>query len=679
MARVRNSVSPLLTLAAMVVAIAALHLAKEILLPLALAILISFLLTPLANRLERLGLGRILSVISVVGVTFLMLGVLGWIVTGQLIDLGNDLPSHRERLVAKVRQIKPESRMFQDITKTLEDVESAMKEDRTAGDKTNQRDTKAKDNESRPGGEEAEKSHEPAPPQRSPVDELRSHGVQVGGETSWLGDLERYFRRSTSPKNQDAATSDAGPPYVAPVPVEVVGTPASPLRQMLNWLGPLASPLATAGIAVVLVIFIMLKREDQRNRLLQLFGSAHLHATTEALTDVTERVSRYLRMQFLINAGYGLAVGLGMYVIGVPNAVMWGVLSFSLRFLPYIGPWLSAIMPLFISIATSEGWTQPIMVIVWFTILELIVNNVAEPLLYGRSTGVSGVGVIIAAVFWTWVWGPIGLVLAMPLTVCVVVMARYIPGLRFLTVLLGDEPAMTDQERVFQRLLAGDVLEARKLLLARLKESSLAEVYDQVLIPALTFAERDRHAGLLHEEQEDAVEETARDLVEDLGEAAEVKRREALEADPEEAIAVAAGERATNLRVLCISLRDEADEISAAMLKQLLEAKGITVEMPAAEALTGELVDWVESLKIDVAVISVLPPLPTRSSRLLCRRLRERYAELPILVGFWTEEPPEEVSRRLCAGDGEVIGTLAAMVERIQVLATHPRIAEKVG
>jgi hypothetical protein len=413
--------------------------------------------------------------------------------------------------------------------------------------------------------------------------------------------------------------------------------------------------------------------------LLLLFGSTHLHATTEALTDVTERVSKYLRMQFLINAGYGSAVGLGMYFIGVPNAVMWGVLSFSLRFLPYIGPWLSAIMPLFISIATSEGWTQPMMVVVWFTILELIVNNVAEPLLYGRSTGVSGVGVIVAAVFWTWVWGPIGLVLAMPLTVCVVVMARYIPGLRFLTVLLGDEPAMTDQERVFQRLLAGDVLEARKLLLERLKESSLAEVYDQVLIPALTYAERDRHAGLLHEEQEEAVEETARDLVEDLGEAAEVKRREALEADPEEAMAVAAGERAINLRVLCISLRDEADEISALMLKQLLEAQGVTVEMPAAEALTGELVDWVESLKIDVAVISVLPPLPTRSSRLLCRRLRERYAELPILVGYWTEEPPEEVSRRLCAGDGEVIGTLTAMVERIQVLATHPRIAEKVG
>jgi CheY-like chemotaxis protein len=238
---------------------------------------------------------------------------------------------------------------------------------------------------------------------------------------------------------------------------------------------------------------------------------------------------------------------------------------------------------------------------------------------------------------------------------------------------------MTDQERVFQRLLAGDALEARKLLLDRLKESSLAEVYDQVLIPALTFAERDRHAGLLHEEQEDAVEETARDLVEELGEAAATKRKEVGAKDEIDLEANAAGNQTANVRVLCIPLRDEADETSALMLKQLLEAEGIAVEMSANEALTGEVVDRIESQKIDVAVISVLPPLPSRSSRLLCRRLRERHPQLPILVGYWADEPNEEITRRLCAGDGEVIGTLSAMVERLRVIATHPRIAEKVG
>ena len=310
--------------------------------------------------------------------------------------------------------------------------------------------------------------------------------------------------------------------------------------------------------------------------------------------------------------------------------------------------------------------------------LELIVNNVAEPLLYGRSTGVSGVGVIVAAMFWTWVWGPIGLVLAMPLTVCVVVMARYIPGLRFLTVLLGDEPTLTDEERVYQRLLAGDVLEARKLAAVAAQGVAARRGVRRVLIPALTYAERDRHAGLLSDEQEDAIQETARDLVEELGEAAVVKRRRSVGGGPEEAIAVAAGERATELQRLCIPLRDEADEIGALMLKQLLEAEGVTVEMPAAEALTGELVDSVDSLKIDVAVVSVLPPLPTRSSRAVVPAPAGAYPTLPIIVGYWCGDCPEELQRRL-TGDGEVLTTLAAAVERIRAIAARPRVAEKAG
>lgn len=664
MARARNSSSPLFTLAALVVAVAALHLAKEILLPLALAILISFLLTPLANRLEQWRLGRVFSVISVVGVAFVVLGLLGWVVTSQVVDLGVQLPTYRDNLVAKIRQIKPESKTFQGISDTLTDLGAAITETQP---------------ENRDRLEDAESDAAAAEDPADAAKRRRADSARVSPESGEGSALEaesfwdwaaRGLRKSDEASEQARSSAAKMKP---PVAVRVVDDTASPLNRVLAWLGPVLAPIGTAAIAVVLVIFLLLKREDQRNRLLQLFGSTHLHATTEALTDVTERVSRYLRMQFLINAGYGVSVCVGLWFIGVPNAIMWGVLSFSLRFLPYIGPWMSAVMPLFVSIATSQGWTQPFMVVGWFVVLELIVNNVAEPLLYGRSTGVSGVGVIIAAVFWTWVWGPVGLVLAMPLTVCAVVMAKYIPGLRFLTVLLGDAPAMSDRERIYQRLLAGDVLESRKLLLERLNESSLAEVYDHVLIPALTLAERDRHAGLLHEEQEGAVEETARDLVEDLGEATAELRREA-------AVAAAAGGVETpKVRVLCIPLRDEADEISTIMLKQLLEAEGFIVEMPASEALTGEVVDWVESLKIDIAVISILPPLPPRSSRLLCRRLRDRYPSLPILVGYWSEDVEEDVGRRLCADDGEVVNTLAAAVERIRVVASHPSVTDKVG
>jgi predicted PurR-regulated permease PerM len=658
MARTRNVSSPLLTLAAFVVAIAALHLAKEILLPLALAILISFLLTPLANRLERWRFPRVLSVISVVTVTFAVLGALGWVLSIQVVELSEQLPTWRRSLVAKVRDLREanaapsgEKSTIDELTETIEEVDKAITEDAKPGDAAKER---ADGVAARDATGDQPRGEADAELQR------RADTPEWSSEALWS------WTRGFSQEAEDR--EDAGPPN--PVDVRIVGTPVSPLRQMMDWLGPLVAPLTTAGVAVVLVIFILLSREDQRNRFLQLFGSTHLHATTEALTDVTDRVSKYLRMQFLINAGYGIAVGVGLWAIGVPSALLWGVLSFSLRFLPYIGPWLSAIMPLFVSIADSEGWTQPFMVVAWFGILELIVNNVAEPLLYGRSTGVSGVGVIVAAIFWTWIWGPIGLVLAMPLTVCVVVMAKYIPGLQFLSILLGDQPPMTDDQRVYQRLLAGDVEEARKLVRLHLKDESLADVYDRVLVPALNAAERDRHAGLLHEEQETDVEETARELIDELEEVATAARL----AKTEEAEAAAPTPRA---RVLVAPLRDEADEISGEMLAQLLKIDRFEVELAANETLTGELVESVAKSNIDIVVISILPPLPARTSRLLCRRLRDRYPSLPIVVGYWCGACPEDIAQRLCGDDGEIVTTLAAAVERVQVIAARPLVAEQ--
>jgi hypothetical protein len=374
-------------------------------------------------------------------------------------------------------------------------------------------------------------------------------------------------------------------------------------------------------------------------------------------------------MQFLINASYGAFVALGMWLIGVPSAITWGVLSFALRFLPYIGPWLAAAMPVFISFATSESWSEPILVVGWFIVLELIVNNVAEPLLYGHSTGVSGIGVIVAAIFWTWIWGPVGLVLAMPLTVCTVVMAKYIPSLQFLTILLGDELPMSLEQRIYQRLLAGDADEARSLVVERLKTSSLLEVYDQMLIPALELAENDRHAGLLHEEQETAVLETARELVDELGESS----------PPSEPSEKADEDQSIPARVLCIPLKDDADEISGAMLQQLLEAEGFAVELAAPETLTGELVELIADQKIDIAVISIMPPLPPRYSRLLCSRLRSRHPELPIVVGYWCEHCAPDLERRLCADVGLTVTNLSSAIERIKAVSIRPQIAEKIG
>ena len=426
---------------------------------------------------------------------------------------------------------------------------------------------------------------------------------------------------------------------------------------------------------MVLVIFILLKREDQRNRLLQLFGSSNLHASTEALTDVTDRVSKYLRMQFLINAGYGIAVGVGLAAIGVPSAITWGVLSFSLRFLPYIGPWLSAIMPLTVSLATSTGWTQPMFVAGLFVVLELLVNNVAEPMLYGRSTGVSGVGVIIAAIFWTWIWGPIGLVLAMPLTVCVVVMAKYIPGLHFLAVLLGDQSALEAPERIYQRLLAGDCEEAVEQAGALVTEGSLASAYDEGVIPALIMAENDRHGGRLHDAQAVVVHETARDLIDELDDlATEAKARQTEKESP---TPVAAASERSPLRALCVPLRDQADDIGAAMLAKLLTHGGFYVEQSGVSALTSELVESVESLGVDVVILSIVPPLPPRSSRLLCRRLHDRYPQLPVLIGYWGGGSPEEIRRRLADDQSEIVTTLAGAEERVRAIASRPRLSEK--
>lgn len=649
-ARPRPS-SALFTLAAIVTAIAALHLAREILLPIALAILISFLLAPLADRLERWRLGRIPSVLAVVSVAFAVLGLLGWVVTSQLIDLSTQLPQYRENIIAKVRSVTHGSQTLQGVTQTIEDVTKELTAD----------EEEKADREEADDGQPGQGSAPPAAMADDDAARAESGGGDDDGVAKFSAMIDRLLGDSR-PEGEDV------------VSVKVVSMPPSPLAQVQSWLGPLMAPLTAAGMVVVLVLFMLLQREDQRNRLIRLFGASNIHATTEALTDVVARVSRYLRMQFLINAGYGLCVGAGLALIGLPNAVMFGVLSFSLRFLPYIGPWISAALPIAVSIAISDGWAQAVMVVGLFVVLELIVNNIAEPLLYGSSTGVSGVGVILAAIFWTWIWGAVGLVMAMPLTVCLVVLARYVPSLRFITVMLGDQPTLTLEERIYQRMLAGDDDEVRELAEKQLASATPVELFDRTLIPALRLAEHDRHAGMLSDEQEQAIQDVARELIVEVGE-------HDPEADPQ---AARPGDDSTAgagaVRVLCVPLRDESDKTAALMLGRLLETARLTPIVCAVESLTGETVDAVESLGVDLVVVSVLPPLPVRTSRLLCRRLRKRYPKLPILVGYWDGSPEQESHQLLVAKeDGEIVTTLAAAVERVRAIASRAPAREAAG
>jgi predicted PurR-regulated permease PerM len=631
--------SALFTLAAILTAIAALHFAREILLPMALAILLSFLLAPLSERLERWHLGRIPSVLAVVSIAFVVLGLLGWVVTSQLIDLSSNLGQYRENIVAKVKTVTQGSSIFKGVTDTVEDVKAAMGEDKeNAPDDAGAGESSEGANSANAMGESKE-GRDPAESQDDPT-----------------GIMARILSASNG---LSATKGDA-------VEVKVISMPPTPLAQVQGWLGPLMAPITGAGMVIVLVLFMLLQREDQRNRLIRLFGTNNIHATTEALTDIVNRVSKYLRMQFLINAGYGLCVGTGLALIGLPNAVMFGVLSFSLRFLPYIGPWISAVLPVAVAFAVTDGWTTAILVVALFVVLELLVNNVAEPLLYGTSIGVSGVGIIVAAIFWTWIWGAIGLVLAMPLTVCLVVMARYVPALRFITVMLGDQPTLTTEERIYQRMLALDDDEVRELAEKQLETQSTTAFYDNALIPALRLAEYDREGGILSDEQQATIQEVARELVAELGE------RERAKDDLATPLEAAAAVESPRVRVLCIPLRDEADKTAALILAQLLETAGAEAVIGSHTSLTSERVASVVEVEADMVIISVLPPLPQRDSRLLCRKLRRQYPALPIIVGFW-EGAGTRASHQLLAakGDGEIITTLAEAVDRARAIASR--------
>jgi predicted PurR-regulated permease PerM/methylmalonyl-CoA mutase cobalamin-binding subunit len=642
--------SPLFILTAILTALAALYFAREILLPVALAILLSFLLTPMANRLERWRIPRTLSVLLVVAMSFSVLGLLGWIVTDQLVDLDRQLPDSKQNLIKKtkwvsdsINKITAQASHFGKVPQPVEDS-------------------------SAPSDQKAGAAADATSPKKSPPKDKKA--------------LDR-----SSPLAADAAKIDeAGAMMETPaerdaVPVRIVGSSSSPLELIQGWLGPIVTPFATAFIVIILTLFMLLDREGQRSRLIQLFGRSHFHATTEAVHDVAQRVGAYLRSLFLVNACYGIVIAVGLWFIGVPSAMLWGVLAFVMRFLPYLGPWIAASVPILISIATSEGWTQPIVVFGWYVAVELVVYNFVEPFVYGSVIGVSTVGILISALFWTWLWGPIGLVLAMPMTVCLLVAARYVPQLRFLAILLGDQSPLSPSEHVYQRLLAFDYHEPLKLAQKHLKESSLGRYYDEVLLPALRMAEHDRHNELLNEDQSAFVIEAAEDLVQELGDQAFAAISAKADGDAQPPLAIghaASNDKTVTARVLCIPLRNQADETVSHMLAQLLVGEGFDVVTEGVNSLASQVVDRVADSESDVVVISALPPLQPRDSRLLWKRLRNRYPDLPIVVGFWTSSQNKD---GLPAPDNDpaskVATTLSEAVTLVRTMALQRKIAAK--
>jgi predicted PurR-regulated permease PerM len=593
-----------IALIAVVLVIAALYLGRQILIPLALAFVLSFLLSPVVGFLERIRLGRVPSVVIVLVLSFALLGTVSWTVARQLVQIMDDLPSYKANLDAKIKLLHaPRNATLSKATATVQELNrelSAVPEELSA--------------------------------EKSQQNSKASHPVR-------------------------------------PIPVQVAAPPSSFIEDLRELLGPLAEPMETAAMAVIFTLFMLAKREDLRNRAIRLAGHGKLNLMTQALDDATRRLSRYLLLQFLVNATYGLVFGLALHFLGVPNALLWGVFAGILRFVPYLGALIAVALPVMMALAVFPGWHQAGMTLGIFLVLELAVSNVVEPLLYGAHTGISSLAILVAAVFWATLWGPVGLILSTPLTVCLIVLGRHVPQLNFLEVVLGDEPVLPPQQCFYQRVLAADPEEARAIAESFLKENSLESLYGSVLLPALKLAEQDRSADRLDDSRLDFTLQTVRELVDDLGEQNE---ENTLQPEPRPSeprpLEPRSEPRLSKQKVACVAAGVGPDELVTTMLVQLLHRAGheaVAVRASAVENAPAALGD-----DTSVVCISSISPFSVGQVRSLCRKLRANSPEIEIIIGLWNFEIAAGRQRLGPGCPGSVVTSLSdalSQIHKVQV------------
>ena len=580
---------------ALVGTVVVLYLAKEVLIPLVLAVLFSFLLGPLVRRLEHLHFWRVPAVLTITVAFFSLAGALGYVTMHQVSDLAAKLPSYQDNIQRKLKSLRGEGGSLKIAEKVLANIQSKAAES----------------------------------PETTPVS-----GAPAGSSL-------------TAPPTAEADKT--------PVPVRIVEPPASAPTFVRNLFGPLLGPLGTAFIVVIFTIFVLIQREDLRDRILHLVSPERLSITTQAIDEAGQRVGKYLLMQATVNVCYGSLVALGLFFIGVPAAALWGLLAALLRFIPYLGAPISAVGPLALSMGAFESSWPVLETVGLFVTLELLTANVAEPLLYGSSAGLSPVAILVAATFWTWLWGGVGLLLSTPLTVCIVVLGRYVPQLAFVHTLMGDEPVLPQDARLYQRLLAADQEEVSEVVDEYLAEHPLAEFYDAVLIPALNHAQSDARQGNLAEDRQEFILQTVRTLVDDLRDrppetlvplAAAEAGRDAAEArtdaaDAKPAVPLPAPKAADLVtRVLIVPVKTELDEIAGAMLAHLFALGSVGSEVLSAKALANEALEAVERLGVDAVCLSALRPFQVMQARYLAKRLRSRFPDLKIMIGLWDSQRP---------------------------------------
>jgi len=482
--------------------------------------------------------------------------------------------------------------------------------------------------------------------------------------------LEKLFEEMGDAWSSKTPVKQGQPPVAPPAssggPSAVVPQPSSLpwVGQLPGYLGSAAPSVVGIALALILTIFMLVNREDLRNRFISLVGQQRMAETTKALDDTGERISRYLLMQLVVNATYGLAWGTGLLLIGVEYALLWGFLAAAVRYVPYLGPWIAGLMPITLSLAMFPGWWQPLLVIGLFLALELVSNNLMEPWLYGNSMGVSEVAQLVSAAAWAFLWGPIGLVLSAPLTVVLLVLGKHVPQLRFLDVILGAEPALTPDVAFYQRLLARDQDEATQLVLTHAKTSPLAQVYDELILPALNAVKRDRDGGDLTEADGQFVLQATRDIVSDLGElqAAAARKATALAENQ------GASPALSKVRFLGCSGRDEADAQALEMLGQTLDPARWDVELLSWDMVSAEPVKLAAKRAPEVVCIGALPPGGLARARFLCRRFRSQFPAAKILVGRWGLQTTGEQNRECLreAGADQVGTTLVQTLKDLR-------------
>jgi predicted PurR-regulated permease PerM len=557
--------SRLLTLVGIAIIVAGLYFGRQVLMPLALAGGLAFLLVPVVSVLERCRLGRVPSVLATIVVALALVMMLGWGVTSQFMEIMSHLSDYRTNIHTKIAAIRvPASGKWGKATTTVNDL---------------------------------------------------------GKELSAAAQM--------------AETSGGGKAGSAkPVPVQVAAPPRSAAELVRDIVGPLTGLLETGGITIIFTLFILIKREDLRNRFFRLAGSGQLNAMTQALDEASRRLGRYLFWQFVVNAGYGVLFGLGVYALRIPHPLLWGVVGFLFRFLPYIGTPIGALFPMAMAMAVFPGWSQVVLTFVLFLILEIIIGNLVEPWLYGAHTGVSPLAILVASIFWGMLWGPIGLILSTPLTVCLILVGRYVPQLGFLEVLLGDEPVLSTEVHFYQRLLALDENEARKIADVYLVDNSLQDFYDSVLIPVLILAEQDRHRDALDQTRTRFIHTSARELVEDLFvDAADYRRLSGSTLD-QPVFTNRTAASPPPQKAVCVPAREEADEIAASMAKQVLQLTGADSETIALDSLANMKLAVVER-KPTLICVSALPPFAVTPSRRACVELKQAYPTARLVLGLW--------------------------------------------